>query len=231
MPGAPIRHFEVDPAKLDAIHECMAHYDVGSPDAEWPNNIVSRKTVVYGSGRISRGAPVDHAVDPDELDLCRRLASQAKEIMKGVDVGMGSESGDPFREFFIAANMGEPAPKKIDADLVRSRFGGTIFPPATITAEPLAESGTWWSEVLYDGSESGVEYFVPWRAMIKWFRSQAAFVDSAFVRIGDSEALFVVDKESYPEGTVITGCVLPRLALGLTKNGSLVGLFGFCVQT
>jgi len=49
MPGAPIRHFEVDPAKLDAIHDCMAHYDVGSPDAEWPNNIISRKTVVYDS--------------------------------------------------------------------------------------------------------------------------------------------------------------------------------------
>ena len=55
MPGTPIRHFEADMAKLDAIRECTASYDVGSPDAESPNNILSRKTVVYGSGRISPG--------------------------------------------------------------------------------------------------------------------------------------------------------------------------------
>ena len=35
----------------------------------------------------------------------------------------------------------------------------------------------------------------------------------------------------YPPGTEITGCVLPRLALGLTAQGSLVGLFGYSVQT
>ena len=29
--------------------------------------------------------------------------------MEGVEVGMGSESGDTFREFFVAANSDEPA--------------------------------------------------------------------------------------------------------------------------
>jgi hypothetical protein len=47
----------------------------------------------------------------------------------------------------------------------------------------------WWSEVEHDGSESEKEYFLPWRGMIQWFRGQPEFVDSAFVRIGDREAL------------------------------------------
>ena len=231
MPDTTILNFEVDAAKMDAIRECTESYGVGSTEAEWPNNILSRKTVVYSSGRISRGMPVDHAVERDELELCNRLSREAKEIMTDTDVGMGSESCNPFREFFIAAIAGEPVPKKIDADLVRSRFGDTIFPLATITVEPFTESGTWWSEVLFDGSESGEEYFVPWRAMIAWFRGQSAFVDTAFVRIGDSDALQELETETYPEGTKITGCVLPRLALGLTKNGSLAGLFGYTVRT
>lgn len=234
MAGAPITHFEPDPAKLDAMRACMENYDVGSPDAEWPNNIISNRAVVYGNGAIARqGTPVCQAVDPDELALCRRLAVEAADVMAGVDVGMGSESSDRFHGFFIAANVNEPVPPRIDEGLIRSKFGGTIFPPATITVEPMAETGTWWAEVQEYGSESGEDYFRPWRSMIEWFRSQPAFVDSAFVRIGDRRALWDLEQamESLPKGTEITGCVLPRLALGLTKNASLAGLFGYSVQT
>jgi hypothetical protein len=69
--------------------------------------------------------------------------------------------------------------------------------------------------------------------MIQWFQDQPEFTDSAFVRIGVRQALWALDaeKEKVPPGTEIMGCVLPRLALGLTKNGSLVGLFGFSVKT
>jgi hypothetical protein len=234
MAGVPITHFEPDADKLASIRECMENYDVGDPEAEWPNNIISRRALVYGSGVVSRrGALVRHAVDPDELALCRRLALEAAGIVAGVDVGMGSESCDPFRAFFIVANVDEPAPRCIDEHLVRSKFGDTIFPQATITVEPLDDARVWWSEVALDGSKSGEAYFRPWRAMIRWFREQPAFVDSAFVRIGDRRALWDVEakKEELPEGTEITGCVLPRLALGLTKHGSLAGLFGYTVQT
>jgi hypothetical protein len=53
------------------------------------------------------------------------------------------------------------------------------------------------------------------------------------VRIGDREALWEAEsmKDELPAGTEISGCVLPRLALGLTRQGSLAGLFGYSVQT
>jgi hypothetical protein len=43
-----------------------------------------------------------------------------------------------------------------------------------------------------------------------WFARQEAFVDSAFVRIGDYGALLALDRSSYPEGTDSPGCVFPQ---------------------
>lgn len=232
MPGTLIASFDPDPDRLAVIHECMENYEVGDPDAEWPNNIISRRAVVYGSGVIARqGERVRHAVDPGELALCRRLASEAAEVMAGVEVGMGSASGDFFRAFFVVANSDEPPATVITEALIRAMFGGTLFPPVTITVEPLAEVGVWWSEVEQDGSESGDNYFRPWRAMIQWFGKQAEFQHSAFVRIGHDRDLWEVPKANYPDGTEIAGCVLPRLAIGLTRSGSLCGLFGFSVKS
>ena len=234
MNSKMITNFELDPEKLATIYDCMDNYDVGSSDAEWANNIISRKAVVYQSGVIIRGnSPVRHLVDLAELTLCQELAETIEKLMSGVVVGMGSESNAQFRKFYIASNTDEPIPSIIDEQLIRSKFGGTIFPLATITIEPLIESGIWWSEVMYDGSESSTEYLKPWHAMIAWFKSRPEFVNSAFIRIGDWQALSKLDymKDNFPDGTEITGCVLPRLALGLTYNGSLVGLFGYSVQT
>ena len=232
MPNTPITKFKLDKDKLDAIRECTENYDVGQGNAEWPNNIISRQIVVYESGLIARkGEKVRHAVDPDELGICRRRAKEIAKLMKGVDVGMGSESGDPFREFYIAVNVDEPAAAKITEKLIRAKFAGTIFPPATITVEPMRERGVWWAEVRQDGSESARSYFDPWKKMIHWFQKCPDLVDSAFVRIGDYRALSNLDSDKYPKGTVNVGCVLPRLALGLTKQASLVGLFGYSVQT
>lgn len=247
MADALITHFEPDPERLAVIRECMDNHGVGTPEAEWPNNIISRRAVVYGSGVIHRqGAPIRHEVDPDELALCHRLAAEATEQIGGVDVGMRSESCDPFRGFFIAAN-GSPHPAGINEALIRSRFGDTLFPPVSITVEPLAEHGIWWAEVKADGddsedgmdgceakggeSESEADYLAPWRAMIQWFRERSEFVDLAFIRVGNARTLWDLPEEQWPNGTELTGCVFPRLALGLTRGGSLVGLFGYCVQT
>jgi hypothetical protein len=150
---------------------------------------------------------------------------------------MGSESIEPFHDFFITANVDEPAPGSISDELIWTKFGGTIFPLATITVEPLSEAGVWWSEVESDQSGSDEDKAAKtlnrWRGMIDWFKTQPEFVDTAFVRIGDSEALWEARrrKDELPAGTEITGCVLPRLVLGLTEHGSLVGLFSHCVQT
>lgn len=228
-----ITDFDLDAERLAVIKECMQHYDVGNADAEWPNNIISRHTVVYRSGIIARRseASVPHAIDQEELALCRRLAGEAITIMGDTPVGMGSEADDPFHDFFIPARVGMPCPTTIDEALIRSRFAYTIFPLATISVEPLDENGDWWSEVAADGAEAEAAYLLPWRTLLQWFHQRREFITTAFVRIGDQQALWNLPPAAWPVGTESTGCVLPRLALGLTQNGSLVGLFGYSVQT
>jgi hypothetical protein len=223
-----ITHFGIDEERLTIFKPCMENYGVGSNDEEWPHNIISNQAVVYQNGVIARrNSLVSHAVNFTELVLCKTLAAEAESMMSGVSVGMGSESSDAFHQFFIAANVNESIPSKIDEGLIRAKFGGTIFPLATLTIEPLKKSGVWWSEVKYDGSESTPEYFTPWKSMIKWFNHRSEFIDTAFIRIGDSDKLFWLGLER----NILPGCVLPRRVLGLTQNGSLVGLFGISVQT
>jgi hypothetical protein len=246
-----ITHFDPDPDRFAVLRPCIESGDCGARDAEWPNNILSRDTVVYGSGVLTRrGQPIRHHVDPGELELCKRLAEEARAKMQGVAVGMGSEGYDEFQPFFAVANVDDPIPQRIDERLIRARFGGTLFPLATITVEPLKEEGRWWklveddasarSEGSYavpdDDSEENLakyveDYLRPWRAMTAWFNGQPELKDSAFVMIGDYDALQALDRHEWPPGTVVVPCVLPRLALGLTKKGSLSGLFGFVVQT
>jgi hypothetical protein len=246
-----ITHFAPDPDRVAVLRPCVESGDCGDPDAEWPNNILSRDAIVYGSGVIARrDQPVRHKVDPGELELCKRLAREARAQMRGVAVGMGSEGDDEFQEFFVAANTDDPIPERIDERLIRERFGGTIFPLATITIEPLREEGRWWRWVVddanfrFEGSRVGSadrdeenlpafleDYLRPWRGLSAWFNGQAELRDSAFVMIGDYDALHALDRSEFPRGTVVVPCALPRLALGLTEKGSLAGLFGFVVQT
>src|SRR5262249_8583546 len=80
MAGTVISHFEPDADRLAVIRECMEHYDVGKPGAEWPNNIISRRAVVYGSGGSARpGGPGPHAGAPHAVGVCRRVSRAAAE--------------------------------------------------------------------------------------------------------------------------------------------------------
>ena len=235
--------FPLDANLLTHLHPCIDDSgmaaDAGvSDEVEWPNNILSRQTTVYESGVIARaGEHIVHNVAAQEWALCKRLAAEATAVMGETEVGMGSEDGASFRPFFVAANVDAIVPNALDAELVRNLFRGTIFPSATITVEPLQESGVWWSEVLTDAEEMDddeqAEYLQPWREMMQWFQNQPEFIATAFVRIGDSDALQALDSatDSWPEGTQLVPCTLPRLFLGLTRQGSVVGLFGFVVQT
>ena len=233
---SPITEFAPDPALLAVLKECTESYDADLPGATWPSNLLHRQTVVYGSGRIAiSGNPVRHHVDPEELSRCRELAAQARAAIGDIDVGMGSEGGESFAPFFICANSDEAAPSAITPDWVRERFGGTIFPPAGITVEPLVESGRWWADVTagiegLEGPERE-ERLAAWRRLISWFGSQGELSGAAFVRIGDYDELRKVKHDALPPGTNTFGCVLPRLAVALTKQGSLIGILGCVVQT
>lgn len=222
---------ELDPEKLAILSECIQNYDVGSDQDEWPNNILSRFTQVYNDGTITKHPTrLNHIIDENELALCQKLSTQIAKIMANVEVGMGSNSGDYFQAFYIAYANGL-SNKTISAELIQHAFANTIFPLATITVEPFTTNTIWWNEVEQDGEGSPESYFEPWQNMRAWFTQQQDFIDSAFIRIGDATLLEQIDDKNYPKGTVITGCVLPRLALGLTANGSLIGLFGYVVQT
>ena len=235
----PITNLEPDPERLAVIEQCTDSFGMGKDGADWPNNIISRYAVAYSHGGIARkGEAPAFKVDPEELATCRRLADEALATMEGRNVGMGSEIDSPFRTFFIVANVDDPAVPRITESLVRAKFGGTIFPLATIAIEPLEEHGKWWSEVTHAATPfpGGVvkdkeEYMRPWRVMMKWFRTCPEFVDTAFVSIGDWPALARLSEDDYPLGTELPPSVLPRAALGLTKSGSLSGIFGATMQT
>ena len=235
MTKEPLTQFEPDPERLAIIRWWVDQeaFQSCEPLAEWPRNIISRQAVVYGSGHIAReGDSVHLAVDPDELDLCRQLSAEIAALMAGVEVGMGSESYAEFHGFFIAGTMIESAPLTIDEALIRLRFGGTIFPPATISVEPLAEGTEWWAAVeLDDEDPPGTDYLVPWRSMIRWFHDRPEFTTTAFTRIGDERAFWKLPKDQWPPGTVQIPVALPRLAVGLTPGGSLIGLLGYVVHT
>lgn len=237
--------FSPDDARLAVLKDCVDNYGVGDENAQWPNNILSRQTVVYSNGTIARaGDDVSFAVDSDELDLCVRLANEAAALMEGEEVGMGSESGAGFSAFWICAN-GEEKAEHISENLIRARFGSTIFPPASIEIGPISEEtdpfglvfegiAEMQEEAQEDGPEEAARYdesLEKWKTLVRWFASQPDFQDRAWVAIGDEAELQEVPEEQYPPGTEMTPCVLPRLMLGLTHGGSLCGLFGFVVQT
>lgn len=222
-----VRDCDIDPDRLLPVRECMQTYgqDHLSPEGEWPWNVVSKRAVAYSCGAIAReGAAVEHDHHPDELALCRRLSAEAARLMAGVDVGMGNEGSCPFRPFFVTANDGGKSPRKVTESVVRRAFGGTIYPGAEILVEPLRERGRWWASVLhwYSDNENPEEDLRPWRELMRWFHSREDLRAPSLVMVGDRPR---------EPGGVMPGSVFPRLAVGLTPAGSLVGIGGWTVHT
>jgi len=203
---------------------------LADPDG-FPLCLISKRTVVYSCGAIAHaGDPVRHDHPTGELALCRRLATAANKVMEGESVGMGTE-GSPingteyFSPFFITANQTARPLTKLTEKAVRSLFGGVIRPEARIWVEPLQERGEWWASVLHDAggdedsdcNEDQVEdYLKPWRKMIAWFSKQKDFLSTYFLMFGDGG-----------DG----GAAFPRIAVGLTRAGSLAGIIGHVVST
>lgn len=222
-----IRDCRIDPARLALFRECMETYgqDHLDPTGEWPWNVLSKKAIAYSCGAISRaGAGVEHCHQPEELERCRRLSGAATRIMAGIDVGMGNEGSCEFSPFYVAANVGGKAPRKLTEAVIRGAFGGTIYPAAQIVIEPLRERGQWWDSVLhwYGDNDDPEADLRPWRELIRWFHSRDELLAPSFVMIGE---------RSGKAGGEQPGSVFPRLAVGGTPAGSLVGIGGWTVHT
>ena len=230
MPQPLLTQFDRDDDLLNAFWRAM-YYDTENEEAEWPGNILSKRTVIYADGTIARdGDPVKFAVDPEELELCRRLAKELAKVMQGVRI-MGGAGECNFQPFYNTAQAGAPVPERLDADLIRARFAGTIYAGAEIAVEPMSEESPWCKGIrdLFDlDDEDEAAQFESWKEMIRWFQSQTGFVDCAYVRIGDN--LEGNDEEPTEPDVEYYGVVMPRLAIGLTKSGSLAGVGGFVVK-
>jgi hypothetical protein len=146
MAKKPITEFEpISLVQLVPLIECLGCLDVGSPRPDWwIGGTFSNRMVIYASGRIARGGdPVRHRVDPDELARCRALSDEALSLNAP---GLSSEGDFQWYPFFVAANLDDPAPGRIDEAMVRERFGGTILPIIRIVISPIREGGPWWDK-------------------------------------------------------------------------------------
>jgi hypothetical protein len=204
--------------------------DPAPPDQEWANCSISQRAVAYSCGAIGRrGDVIEHDHDPEELARCRRLSAEAAKVMEGVVVGMGSSGlDDYFAPFYVAACRGAKAPRKLDEEMIRRAFGGTIYPGVEILVEPLEERGEWWAlvrEYLVDNDdaledeellEEGEEELARWREMVRWFRDAKELHGASFVMMRAAD---------WPRLDWIC-CDFPYLALGITQAGSLVGIWG-----
>jgi hypothetical protein len=228
---------DVDPDRRAVFADCTETYgmDDQAPESDWPWNVLSKRAIAYSCGIFCQpDAHMRHRHDSDEFRLCRRLATEAGETMGEMEIGMGSDSLDPFRPYFVVADVDAPPPSRITEATIREAFAGTIFPPAEITIEPLAPEGSWWDQVYRDCVENedakvdpvtmeyGRRKLERWRAMVAWFQNCAELTGSVFVMIGENP----VDPSSKN-----CACVFPRFAVGLTKAGSLVGIGGWVVHT
>ncbi len=221
----PIDNCQINPERLKSLTECLETYGVERDDSagkDWPHNVLSTQTVVYDCGAYCRsGETIPHHHDPVEFKLCQDLAAEAAEIMQGIYIGMGDENDHELAPFYVVANQDQSVPTSITAQTIRSAFGGTIYPQARIEIYPLQTgSGQWW-EYLSDPEYTEPATQATWQKLIDWYQSQADLTNPIFVEINLDTA----------DGHDNTGCVLPRLVLGLTKAGSLVGLSSCVVHT
>jgi hypothetical protein len=221
----------VDAEKFAMLAECTETYGMENrdPENEWVWNLISRKTVVYSCGLISRaGEILEHNHHRAEMELCQQLAQAAAAIMDGQMIDLGDEGEHTFSPFYVVANDKQDVPGSVTEEVIRSAFGGSIYPDAKITIEPLEKPKDLCMEAIdsYDMDEFS-EAIRHWEELTTWFRSQPSLHQAVFVSI-DTDSNIEDEKglDLYNGG-----CVLPRLAVGLTKQGSLVGVFSCVVYT
>jgi hypothetical protein len=215
----------LDATRLDPVRECMVSCGPEYPTDEWDHSCVHPHTVAYGCGRLARpGGPNRHDHEPGEVERCARLAEQAAEFVRGLEINR-SEGSSQLRPFFVTANRDDPTPDSIDPGLIRAAFGGTIYPQAEITVAPLEERGWAYDVFVITQDDKGTfptsgPTVERWRALMNWMKDADQFRDAAFILVGNN-----------PLSDRNFAACFPRLAVALTHTGNLVGVCGHSVQT
>jgi hypothetical protein len=139
----------IDPDRLAPFEYCIDTFgceDV-NPGSEWAWNIISTKAVAYSCGALCRrGDVINHQHDVGELELCKRLASELADLMADVETDylFPEEGSQHFLPYYCVAHTRSYVPNYIVEDMIRTAFGGTIYPPAKITIHPLARAVQTW---------------------------------------------------------------------------------------
>lgn len=204
------------------IDEARDSHGLGDASlTEWPNDVLSIRTTILEGGVIGRedDASLVSRYRQDELRRCEELAHAALAIVRDVNVGLASEADHAFHAFVSVAPPEGRLVTAIDEPFVRDLFGGTIAPFDHVNLEPLTNEGRFFGRVREEDVET-------WRALVAWFASEPSLTHASFLEIGDGHA-----KSPLPAGVASHGSVLPRLIVGVTDRGSIVGLIGLVVGT
>lgn len=207
-----------DPVALELIAALQPFFDDGDGGAEnsdydpddprrigWPHNIISLDTVATPTGMVHLyHSPMIHTPPPGELEHCRTLATALVAAL-----GKRRPKGDhptPFRPFYLVASEGDPIPNQLTSDFIHAAFYETIYPDTPIEIVPI-------NDAFVEDDRAD------WADFVRWLTTQEDLTQTAYVEIG-------YDTGQEPN----YAAVFPRLVLGLTKNGSLVGACGSIVQ-
>lgn len=172
---------------------------------DWPHNIVSLNTVATGTGIVHLyQAETKHSPKAGELDHCRQLAQAVAAKLQGI-LPYDGDSPTPFLPFYLVAGSRERA-KTMSDQLIRKAFRDTLFPKVPIELHPL-------DQTFLNEDRAG------WASFVDWAGTQTELSQLTYVSIG-------YDTGQEPN----YAAVFPRLVLGLTHAGSLVGACGSVVQ-
>lgn len=204
--------------RLKPFQPCMECCGPEFPRDAWNHSCLHPRLAVYSCGCMYvPGQPNEHDHDPEEIELCEKLSAAMAWILKGVEVNV-SEGSSPFDPFYVAVNRGAEKPTKITIPLIRSAFNGAIYPQAKIRIAPLNEHSLLWEKFVFEEDEG---WLAQWRKLIAWGERTEQIHVPVFVEVGDGD----------PMSETNFGCVFPRLVVGLTEAGSLVGVFAHSVLT
>jgi hypothetical protein len=198
----------LQPSFDDGRHgaECSVYEDEDDPRAvAWPHNIVSLNTVATPTGIVHQfGEQVAHTPPAGELARCRKLSAGLAAVVQGIEP-FGGDSPTPFRPFYLVIGKGETPPKTLTGEVIRTAFRGTIYPDTPIDLRAFTDARF--------ADEPG------WQSFIAWAATQTGLKDLRYVSVG-------YDTCQEPN----LAAVFPRLVLGLTRTGSIVGACGTIVQ-